>query len=98
MYTATAVFDLMLPDDSRSLKAKRSYVRPIVAALRRFDVAVSEVGALDRHGRAEIGIAVVGPDAAHVRAVVETCERFMAGRPETELLSVRHRLYGADDD
>ena len=34
MYTGTAVFDLLLPGDSRSLKAKRSYVRPIVAALR----------------------------------------------------------------
>ena len=56
MYTGTAVFDLLLPGDSRSLKAKRSYVRPIVAALRRFDVAVAEVGALDRHGRAEIEI------------------------------------------
>ena len=34
-----------------SLKAKRSYVRPIVAALRRFEVAAAEVGLLDLHGR-----------------------------------------------
>lgn len=59
MYTGTAVFDLLLPGDSRSLKAKRSYVRPVLAALRRYQVAVAEVGALDRHGRAEIGVAVV---------------------------------------
>lgn len=39
MFTGTAVFDLLLPGDSRSLKAKRSYVRPIVAALRRFEVS-----------------------------------------------------------
>ena len=64
MYTGTAVFDVLLPGDSRSLKAKRSYVRPIVAALRRFEVSVAEVGALDLHGRAEIGVAVVAAEAA----------------------------------
>ena len=97
MYTATAVFDLLLPGDSRSLKAKRSYVRPIVAALRKYEVAAAEVGALDLHGRAEIGIAVVAADAAHVGEVLDTCERVIAGRPEIELLSVRRRLHGDDD-
>ena len=38
MFTGTAVFDLLLPGDSRSLKAKRGYVRPIVAALRETSV------------------------------------------------------------
>jgi uncharacterized protein len=90
VYTAPAVFDLLLPGDARSLKAKRSYVRPIVAALRKFEVAAAEVGALELHGRAEIGV-------AHARAVVESCERAMVGRPEIEILSVRHRLFGADD-
>ncbi|MGC5050694.1 DUF503 domain-containing protein [Micromonospora sp. DT48] len=97
MYTATAVFDLLLPGDSRSLKAKRSYVRPIVAALRRFEVSVAEVGALDLHGRAEIGVAVVAAEAAHAREVLDSCERLVAGRPEIDLLSVRRRLYGDDD-
>jgi uncharacterized protein len=97
MFTGTAVFDLLLPGDSRSLKTKRGYVRPIVAALRRFEVAAAEVGALDRHGRAEIGVAVVAADAAHVRTVLDSCERLVAGRPEIELLSVRRRLHSADD-
>jgi uncharacterized protein YlxP (DUF503 family) len=97
VYTGTAVFDLLLPGDSQSLKAKRGYVRPLVAALRRFEVAAAEVGALDRHGRAEIGVAVVAADAAHVRRVLDSCERLMAGRPEIELLSVRRRLHGSDD-
>ena len=97
MYTETAVFDLLLPGDSRSLKQKRSYVRPIIAMLRKFEVSVAEVGALDLHGRAEIGVAVVAADAAQVRAVIDTCERAVAGRPEIELLSVRRRLYGDDD-
>lgn len=97
MYTGTIVFDLLLPGDSRSLKEKRSYVRPIVAALRKFEVSAAEVGHLDRHGRAEIGVAVVASDSAHVIEVLDSCERLIAGRPETELLSARRRLYGEDD-
>jgi uncharacterized protein len=97
VYTGTLLFDLLLPSDSRSLKAKRSYVRPIVAALRRYEVSAAEVGSLDRHGRAEIGIAVVAAEPWHVREVLDSCERMVAGRPEIELLSVRRRLHGDDE-
>jgi uncharacterized protein YlxP (DUF503 family) len=97
VYTGTAVFDLLLPEDSRSLKAKRAYVRPIVAALRRFEVAVAEVGALELCGRAEIGVAVVSADAGHANRVLDSCERLVAGRPEAELLSVHRRLHGEHD-
>jgi uncharacterized protein len=93
VYTGTAVFDVLLPEDSRSLKAKRGYVRPVVAALRKCEVAVAEVGALDRYGRTEIGVAVIATDARHVSEVLDTCERLVAGRPELELLSVRRRLH-----
>ena len=97
MYTGTAVFDLLLPGDSRSLKAKRSYVRPIVAALRKFEVAVAEVGLTDVHGRTEIGVAVVAADSAHIRDVLDACERLVVGRPEVEVLSTRRRLHGDND-
>ncbi|QSB13483.1 DUF503 domain-containing protein [Natronosporangium hydrolyticum] len=97
MYTGTAVFDVLLPSDSRSLKVKRSYVRPVVAALRRFEVAAAEVGALDRYGRAELGVAVVAADPGHVNSVLDSCEQLVAGRPELELLAVRRRLHGEDD-
>ena len=97
MYTETALFDLLLPGDSRSLKQKRSYVRPIIAMLRRFEVSVAEVGLHDLHGRAQIGVAVVAAEASQARAVVDTCENQVAGRPEIELLSVKRRLYGDDD-
>jgi uncharacterized protein YlxP (DUF503 family) len=97
VYTGTALFDLLLPGDSRSLKAKRSYVRPVIAALRRHEVAVAEVGALDRYGRAEIGVAVVAADPGHVAAVLDACEQLVAARPELELLAVRRRLHGDDD-
>jgi uncharacterized protein YlxP (DUF503 family) len=97
MFTGTAEFDLLLPDDSRSLKDKRGYVRPIIAALRKFEVAVAEVGELDRHGRTAIGVAAVAAEAAHIRDVLDRCERLVATRPEVELLSVRRRLHGDDD-
>jgi uncharacterized protein YlxP (DUF503 family) len=97
VYTGTAVFDLLLPGDSRSLKAKRSYVRPIIAALRKFEVSAAEVGALDLHGRAEIGVGVVAAEAGHVAEVLDSCEKAVVRRPEIELLSVRRRLHGDDD-
>ena len=97
MYTETALFDLLLPGDSRSLKQKRSYVRPIIAMLKKFEVSVAEVGHLDLHGRAAVGVAAVAADPAQARRVIDTCEQQMAGRPEIELLSVRRRLYGEDD-
>ena len=98
MYTGTAVFDVLLPADASSLKAKRSYVRPVIAALRRLDVAAAEVGDQELHRRAEIGVAAVSGDAGHVAEVLDGCERLVAGRPELELLSVRRRRYGAHDD
>lgn len=97
MFTGTAEFDLLLPGDSRSLKEKRGYVRPIIAALRKFEVSVAEVDSLERHGRAGIGVAVVAAEAGHVRDVLDRCERLVAARPEVELLSVRRRLHGEDD-
>jgi uncharacterized protein YlxP (DUF503 family) len=97
VFIGTALFDLLLPGDARSLKEKRGYVRPIVAALRKFEVSVAEVGALDLHGRAQIGVAVVASDLRHVREVLDQCERAVAGRPEIELLSVKRREIGEDD-
>lgn len=79
------------------MKEKRGYVRPIIAALRKFEVAVAEVDSLDLHGRAAIGVAAVAAEAAHVGEVLDRCERLVAARPEVELLSVRRRLHGDDD-
>jgi uncharacterized protein len=97
MFTETAVFDLLLPGDSRTLKQKRSYVRPILAMLKKYEVSVAEVGFHDLYGRAQIGVAAVAAEAGQARAVIDTCENQMAGRPEIELLSVKRRLYGDED-
>jgi uncharacterized protein len=97
VYTETALFDLLLPGDSRTLKQKRSYLRPIIAMLRKFEVSVAEVGDHDVYGRAQIGVAVVAAEPAQARKVIDTCEHQMAGRPEIELLSVKRRLRGDED-
>lgn len=99
MYVATVSFELLLPGDVRSLKQKRSYVRPIVAELqRRHSVAVAEVGHWDTWRRTKIAVATVSAEAAHATAVLDACERQVAGRPEVELLSVRRRFHHEDDE
>ena len=98
MYVGTLSFDLLL-GDVRSLKEKRSVVRPIVAELhRRYAVSVAEVGDQDLHRRVEIGLAAVSGDASHLTDVLDRCERWVAARPEVELLSVRRRFHGAHDE
>lgn len=98
MFVGVLEFDLLL-GDVRSLKQKRSTVRPVVAELRRrFEVAAAEAGHLDLHRRALIGVSTVAADAGQVRAVLDACERWLAARPELELLSARRRLVGQDDD
>ena len=93
MYVGALTLDVLL-GDVRSLKQKRSVVRPLVAEVhRRFPgIAVGETGHLDLHRRAEIGVAVVSSTAANARDVLEACERFVAGRPEIELLAARQQL------
>lgn len=98
VFVGSLELDVLL-GDVHSLKQKRSVVRPIVAELRRrFAVAVAEAGQRDLYRRATIGVAAVAADGAHVRDVLDACERFVAERPEVELLSAGRRVHGADDD
>ena len=91
--------DLLVGDDVRSLKEKRSVVRPIVAELRRrYAVSAAEAGHLDLHRRALVGVAVVAADRAHCVEVLDACERLVAGRPEIELLSSRQQFLSTNDD
>jgi uncharacterized protein YlxP (DUF503 family) len=97
LVVGTLVADLLL-GDVHSLKGKRAVVRPIVADLRRrFEVSAAETGSHNLHRRAEISVALVAADHAHVREVLAACERLLAGRPEVELLSTRTRVLDDDD-
>ncbi|MCU1610726.1 MAG: uncharacterized protein QOH09_4393 [Pseudonocardiales bacterium] len=98
MYVGAVELDVLF-GDVHSLKQKRSLVRPVIAELRRrFEVAAAEAGHVDLHRRSLIGVAAVAADAGHVREVLAACERLVAGRPELDLLSARHRILGPDDD
>ena len=98
MYVAALTLDVLL-GDVRSLKQKRSVVRPLVAELRRRypGASVAETGHLDLHRRAEIGVAVASATAAYAAGVLTGCERVLAGRPEIELLSARQRLFSEEE-
>jgi uncharacterized protein len=93
----TLTVDVLLGDIG-SLKQKRGVLRPIIAELRRrFAVAAAETGGLDLHRRAELAVAVVASTHSHAVEVLDECERFVAGRPEVELLSARRRVLDDDD-
>jgi uncharacterized protein YlxP (DUF503 family) len=88
LHAATLAIDLRVPE-SRSLKAKRAAVRPIVEGLRnRFSVAVAEVDHQDRWQRAGLGVAAVGSTVGHVADVLDSAERFVWSRPDIEVLSI----------
>ena len=89
--------DLLL-GDVRSLKQKRSVLRPLIAELaRRYAVSVAEVGEQQLFRRAQVGIAMVTGDPSHGQRVMDQIERSIAARPELELLSTRRWLRGEDD-
>ncbi|MFJ6001335.1 DUF503 domain-containing protein [Arthrobacter sp. NPDC092385] len=97
MWIGFVEFDVLL-GDVHSLKGKRSVVRPLVSDLRRtFELSVAEVGHQDLHRRAVVGVGVVGGDRQHVVDVLDRVERFVAARPEIELLSARRRLLSSED-
>jgi uncharacterized protein len=98
VWTGTLELDVLL-GDVRSLKEKRSVVRPLVAEVRRrFAVSAAEVGQLDLHRRTTVGAAVVAADRQHVVEVLDAVERLVAGRPEVELLSAHRRYASSEDD
>jgi uncharacterized protein YlxP (DUF503 family) len=88
MHAAAVCFDLHVPE-SRSLKAKRAAIRPIVDGLRhRFRVSVAEVDHLDQWQRAAIGVAAVSGSHSQLRDVLDAVERFVVAAPGVELLDV----------
>ena len=97
MWIGWIEFDLLL-GDVHSLKEKRSVVRPVLAEVkRRFDVSVTEAGLQDQYRRTVIGVGLVAADRAHLIEVLAAVERFIAARPELELLSTRQRELRRDD-
>ncbi|MBG6184205.1 uncharacterized protein YlxP (DUF503 family) [Arthrobacter sp. CAN_A214] len=97
MWIGFIEFDILL-GDVHSLKAKRSVIRPLVSDLRRrFEVSAAEVDNQDLHRRAVVGAGLVAADRQHVVDVLDRVERYVAARPEVELLSARPRILSSED-
>lgn len=93
MHAAAVSIEVHVPD-SRSLKAKRSAVKPILEGLRhRFRVAAAEVEHHDTWQRAGLGVAAVAATEAHLCDILDEVERFVWSFPDVEVLRVdRHWL------
>jgi uncharacterized protein YlxP (DUF503 family) len=97
MWIGWLEFDVLL-GDVRSLKQKRSVIRPVVAELqRKLSVSAAETGSQDLYRRAGIGVAMASADRRHAVEVLDAAERMVAAHPEFELLSVRRGLTRSED-
>jgi uncharacterized protein YlxP (DUF503 family) len=87
MHAAVVCYDLHVPQ-SRSLKAKRAVLRPLLEGTRhRFAVSVAEVGYQDQWQRSEVAVAAVASSASHLDDILDSVDRFIWSHPEIEVLS-----------
>jgi uncharacterized protein YlxP (DUF503 family) len=78
--------------ECRSLKAKRSVIKPVVEGLRkRYRLSVSEIDHQDDRQRATVGVAAVAPSHAHLVEILDEAERFVWSFPEVEVLQIDRR-------
>ncbi len=86
MHAAAITFDLHIPQ-SRSLKAKRAVIRPIVDGLRhRFRLSVAEVDHQDQWQRAVIGVAVIAESDGRVQELLDAVDRSVNGATDVEVI------------
>lgn len=86
MVVGTLRVELHLPQ-SRSLKAKRAEVRPILDGVRaKYRISAAEVDHQDTWQRAALGFAVVSNSGAQVTEVLDEVERYVWSRPGIEVL------------
>ena len=88
--------------NSQSLKEKRMVLRRVKDLVRnKFNVAIAEVGELDKWQRAVIGLTVVGGERRFTESVLDEVLRFVRGhadvvKDEHELQTFGDDLQGAD--
>ena len=69
-------------DGNRSLKGKRAVLKPLLSRLHKeFNVAAAEVGALDAWEMAEIGLAAIANEHAHVDQVLQNVVKWIEQSP-----------------
>ncbi|MFM7202140.1 MAG: DUF503 domain-containing protein [Myxococcota bacterium] len=76
-----------------SLKEKKSVVRQVKdRTCSKFNVALAEVGELELHNRAELGLAVVGNDRRHVNSMVDNILTFIEDLNLAEVIETDFEL------
>ncbi len=86
-------YDVHVPH-SRSLKAKRAAIRPLIEGARhRYAVSIAEVGYQDQWQRAAIAVAVVASSATHLDDILDSVDRFVWSHPEIEVLSTERSWF-----
>ena len=92
MVLAYAVYDLNLPG-CRGLKDKRMVLRSLKSRIRnKFEVSVAETGHQDRHQRAELAVAVVGPDQVPLDALLQEILSFVEMNFDGPILDYRNEF------
>ena len=86
MHAAVVRYDLHVPQ-SRSLKAKRAAIKPLLEGARhRFAVSTAEVGYQDQWQRSEIAFAAVASSSRHLDDILDSVDRFVWSQPDIEVL------------
>lgn len=86
MIAALVEVELHVPA-ARSLKAKRSVVKPLVAALRnQLSVSVAEIDHQDLWQRCTLGVAIAAGSETGARKVAQQVEDLVYAEPRAELI------------
>lgn len=79
---------------AHSLKAKRRLVKSLLARLHgHHHCDAAEVSFQEMHQRTALGVVLVAPDAAHLRARLQGLRQELRTHPEMRLLSLREAEY-----
>ena len=83
---------------AQSLKAKRSVVKSLVAALQNdLKVSVAEVGYQDLWQRCALGVAIAAGSETGARKVAQQVEQIVWREPRVEVTSFRVELVAPED-
>lgn len=91
VHALVATFELHI-GQSRSLKAKRAALRPVIDGLRhRFKVSVAEVDHQDTWQRAAIAVALVSSSATQLDEMYDSVARFVDTASDLEMVEAEVR-------
>ncbi len=80
----------------KSLKEKRSLIKPLVSRLHReFNISAAEMDLQDAWQQAVIGCGMVGNDAAHLERSLQTVARWVEGNwPDGDVIDQKIEIVG----